>query len=151
MLGKELLPTSGIQKTHSFSKWHIMQFAIKEEHCMFYNIWRGPWKSLWSSKLLLQKNPPVFSFCCSGEFCFHYFWIKTGFPVVQLPYPASPSTYTGCLKCPSEHHLSSEKFVGKVNAIATTCIFTGYRQELSNKVCDFAHLALKTTVAEFYQ
>lgn len=52
-----LLPTYGIQKTHLFSKWHIMYFTIKEQHHMFYNVWRSPWKTLWCSKVLLQKNP----------------------------------------------------------------------------------------------
>lgn len=30
------------------------------------------------------------------------------------------------------------------------CVSTGYRQELSNKVCDSVQLALKVTVAQFY-
>lgn len=54
----------------------IMQVATEEEHCMFYSIWRKPWKTVLCSKILLQKYHRVFSFRCSGESWFYYFLIK---------------------------------------------------------------------------
>lgn len=97
-----------------------------------------------------KKNPTLFSLHCSGEFCFHYFLRKIGFLTVQLP-SCQPLLLHWLSQLSIWTWPNKWKGAGKVNAIdITCCVSTGFRQELSNKVCDCAQLALKVAVAEFY-